>query len=296
MEQQQVQKTKEDGTNRLELPPNCQHFKIYTSGSSSNFDDGGYDWLMVSSKLKAHENLDNDPAAVRINLPASDSSDAYPSRNELVLRPKDVIRQNLSDSSSAFGVNTDLSKSVSGTITMSESDDSMTIFSNMLDDLTHYARTRDYREESTIESESALSPAEEALLSMEMCSDTQASLYGMGIYYPSDTDFHKVDEPDNSTIWEKLSQFLKAFIQGPTQKTFASLKTYLESVYGDIVPIVQSHKFQVAVILAVVAFVAAAKVMDRRRVRNPLPIAKLVRPYLTDAQLESIYKAVRNGL
>lgn len=250
---------------------------------------------MVSSKLKASENLDNDPAAVRINIPTSDSSDAYPSRNELVLRPKDVIRQNLSDSSSAFGVNTELSKSVSGTIS-AESDDSMTIFSNMLDDLTQYARTRDFREDSTTESESALSPAEEAILSMEMCSDTQASLYGMGIYYPSDTDFRKVDEPDNSTIWEQLSQFLKAFIQGPTQKTFASLKTYLESVYGDIIPIVQSHKFQVAVILAVVAFVAAAKVLDRRRVRNPLPIAKLVRPYLTDAQLEKIYKAVRNKL
>lgn len=306
--------------------PLPQRFKIYTDSSDNSLDSDENDrknWMLVSQKKNndsdaTDSNEEADHTATRIRLQNSlmtGSDPVYRSAREVVLQPK-KLKRGIDDkslpSTPIDGVQTDESKSVSGELEESDnaSDNSHDLFNAVLDDLNSYTVVRDaedcrqFRDE--LQQRSGLTPEEEALISLSMCNEDLAALNGMGIHYPTGLDdetdiatgFYGIEEEqmtaplDPGEIWNGMLRVIQYFVK-PTQKSLAEMKAHAEKTYKEWAPVLHNSKFQVAVALTIVAVFTAAKVMDRSRLRNPIPIVRqLKNQKVSEDTLEAIFAAL----
>lgn len=262
-------------------------------------------------------NSETEQAAYRIRI--NDPKTPVYGCDEVVLHPKKLVRginqnrasQQSDPSTPIEGVQTEESNSVSGDVDDSSvSDDSNTLFSSVLNDLHSYTLVRDRQDAKESEQNhtnyrSGLSPEEEAIISMEICNENMAGLYGMAIHYPSGIDIQNdmangfydgEDIPqaplDPSALWDGMLRVIQYFVT-PTQKTLCEMREYSEKLYNDWVPVFHSSRFQVAVALTIVAVVTAAKFMHRDRVRNPLPIVRHIKKSIVSEQtLEKVFASL----
>eukprot|EP00400_MALV-I_sp_L67-5_P000306 gene306-1116_t len=293
---------KETGaTSSTQVP---QRYKLYTDSEGSfrsyegdDDDDAVRKWMVVSQSA---ENPEVGHTTRRIRLKDSSFS-SYPVRDELILKPK---RSESFGSSAIAGVQTESSNSVAGEVTDdSTSDDSIALFNSVLNDLQCYTVVRDVKgrvqssseNNNDRESAAALSPAEEALISIAICDENAASLHGMGIYYPDSSDgLAEVSASsfDESSFWSTVSGVLQAIVK-PTKETLVSMKKYCDALWKDLKPVLNSPQFQAAVVVAIVAVVTAAKMMDKKRMRNPIQLTKeFTRKGVSDDTLEKVFSAV----